>query len=99
MINDGNGAPNRRLYIVDEVENGLERSICEIHDTERFGGGGGRHRAWLHGDPCGASSGSSLRLSQDAGGQVAVQQGATLRAGLVDVDITSAYTAADPETF
>jgi hypothetical protein len=49
--------------------------------------------------PAWASPGSSLRISQDAAGQVTVQQGATLRAGLVDVGITSASTAADPETF
>jgi hypothetical protein len=49
--------------------------------------------------PASASPGNTLRLSQDAAGQVAIQQGATLRAGLVNVDITSAYAAADPETF
>src|SRR4051812_33127562 len=49
--------------------------------------------------PASASPESTLRLSQDAAGQVAIQQGTTLRAGLINVDITSAYTAADPETF
>jgi hypothetical protein len=49
--------------------------------------------------PASASADGTLRVSQDAAGQVAIQQGATLRAGLVDVNITSAYTAADPETF
>jgi hypothetical protein len=46
-----------------------------------------------------SASDSTLRVSQDAAGQVTIQQGATLRAGLVNVNITSAYTAADPETF
>lgn len=49
--------------------------------------------------PASASPGPTLRISQDAAGQVVVQQGATLPAGLVNVKITSAYTAADPETF
>jgi hypothetical protein len=49
--------------------------------------------------PASASPYGTLRISQDAAGQVAIQQGATLRAGLVDVSVTSAYTAADPETF
>ena len=50
-------------------------------------------------DPASASSDSTLRVGQDAAGQVTVQQGSTLRAGLVNVNITSAYAAADPETF
>jgi hypothetical protein len=49
--------------------------------------------------PASASTDSTLRISQDAAGQVAVQQGATLRAGLINVNIASAYNAADPETF
>ncbi|MGI8329585.1 hypothetical protein ACRYCC_06435 [Actinomadura scrupuli] len=49
--------------------------------------------------PASASPDGTLRLSQDAAGQVAIQQGATLRAGLINVNITSAYTSADPETF
>jgi hypothetical protein len=49
--------------------------------------------------PASAASGSTLRIGQDAAGQVTIQQGATLRAGLVGVNVTSAYTAADPETF
>ena len=49
--------------------------------------------------PASASPGSTLRVSQDAAGQVAIQQGATLRGGLVNVNIASAYAAADPETF
>ena len=49
--------------------------------------------------PASAASGGTLRIGQDAAGQVTIQQGATLRAGLVGVNITSAYTAADPETF
>ncbi|MBC6459841.1 hypothetical protein [Actinomadura sp. HBU206391] len=50
--------------------------------------------------PASASpGGSTLRVSQDAAGQVAIQQGTTLRAGLINVNVTSAYAAADPETF
>ncbi|TQM01116.1 hypothetical protein FB559_6860 [Actinoallomurus bryophytorum] len=49
--------------------------------------------------PASASTDSTLRVSQDAAGQVTVQQGTTLHAGLTSVGITSAYTAADPETF
>jgi hypothetical protein len=49
--------------------------------------------------PASAAAGDTLRISQDSAGQVAIQQGATLRAGLVDVGIASVYTAADPETF
>lgn len=49
--------------------------------------------------PASASSGSTLRVSQDGAGQVAIQQGSTLRAGLISVNVTSAYAAADPETF
>jgi hypothetical protein len=49
--------------------------------------------------PASASTDNTLRVSQDAAGQVAIQQGTTLRAGLTNVNITSAYTAADPETF
>jgi hypothetical protein len=49
--------------------------------------------------PASASTDSTLRVRQDAAGQVTIQQGTTLRAGLTNVSITSAYTAADPETF
>jgi hypothetical protein len=49
--------------------------------------------------PASASADSTLRVSQDSAGQVTVQQGTTLRAGLVNVNIASAYTAADTETF
>jgi 3D (Asp-Asp-Asp) domain-containing protein len=49
--------------------------------------------------PASASPGSTLRVSQDAAGQVAIQQGVTLRGGLVNVNVASAYAAADPETF
>src|SRR3954469_3406390 len=49
--------------------------------------------------PASASTGSTLRVSQDAAGRVAVQQGVTLRGGLVHVNVASAYGAAAPETF
>jgi hypothetical protein len=53
----------------------------------------------LTANPASASTANTLRISQDSAGQVTIQQGTTLRAGLVSADITSVYTAADPETF
>jgi hypothetical protein len=46
-----------------------------------------------------AAPGTTLSVRQDATGQVAIQKGRTLRAGLEHVDITSAFASGDPETF
>src|SRR4051812_8128435 len=99
MINDGNGAPTGACTSSTRSRTASRGAFVRSTILSALAAAAAVTALGFTATPAGASSGSNLRLSQDAAGQVAVQQGATLRAGLVDVSVTSAYTAADPETF
>jgi hypothetical protein len=50
--------------------------------------------------PAAAATVNKLQISQNASGQITIQQGAILQAGpIVDVQVSSTYATADPEIF